>query len=229
MWKIRNLKGPGENESSDDDTIILSKELRPRLVIASFGLIAGLISSLAISGLILLVEKVTAVPVGTFYLILMAAITQSQLYSVNMIVAGLLLHLASGCIIGLVMAIPFATCRKTSIDYLHQYAPIYGLLFGFAIWSILFLPITFGIVLPVLGLLEDQTILQQAPTGPIASIDTGKLSEISNKIIFGALPFNMFYGLLVAIIIKLLSESYLYRKEPFKNIYYNTTSSKTRD
>jgi hypothetical protein len=217
MWRAgsKKPKGLGENDSSGN-TITLSQELRPRLVIASFGLIAGLISSLAISGLILLVEKVTAVPVGTFYLILMAAITQSQLYSVNMIVSGLLLHVVSGSIIGLVMAIPFAICRKSSIDSVHQYAPIYGLLFGFGLWSVLFLPITFWMVLPLLSFLEDQTILQQLPTGPIASIDTGKLSEMSNKIIFGALPFNMFYGLLGAIIIKLLSENYLYKKEPFK-------------
>jgi hypothetical protein len=40
---------------------------------------------------------------------------------------------------------------------------------------------------------------------------------MSNEIIFGALPFNMFYGLLAAIIIKLLSENYLYKKELLKN------------
>jgi hypothetical protein len=184
----------------------------------SFGLVAGLISSLAISGLILMVEKVTAVPVGTFYMVLMAALTNSNLSSVNMIISGLLLHLISGSIIGLVMAIPFTAYKRSSAKTVCQYAPVYGLLFGLALWSILFLPITFWMVLPLVSSLENQVIEQQVPTGPIASIETNKLSDMSNKIIFGALPFNMFYGLLAATIIKLLSENYLYKKELFKNI-----------
>ena len=46
-----------------------------------FGLVAGLISSLAISGLILLVEKINSLPVGTFYYVLVSALTNS--YSSN--------------------------------------------------------------------------------------------------------------------------------------------------
>jgi hypothetical protein len=189
----------------------LLQNLTPRLTIVGFGLIAGLVSSLAISGLILMVEKVTAVPLGTFYMVLMAAITDSQVYSVNMIAFGLLLHLISGSIIGIIMALPFAYLK------IYQFAPIYGLVFGLALWSIMFLPITFWLVLPLISSLENQSILQQVPTGPIASIDNTRLLEMSNKIIFGALPFNMFYGLVGAIIIMSLSENYLYNKRSLKN------------
>jgi hypothetical protein len=184
----------------------------------NFGLIAGLTSSLAISGLILMVEKVTAVPVGTFYMVLIAALTESHLSSVNMIVSGFLLHLISGSIIGLVMTIPFTMYKKGSGKIIYQYAPVYGLLFGLALWSILFLPITFWMVLPLVSSIENQLIEQQVPTGPIASIETSKLSDMSNKIIFGAMPFNVFYGLLAVIIIKSLSENYLHKKEFFKNV-----------
>ena len=205
----------GKNNNSPP---ILSQELGlSRFTIVSFGLAAGLISSLAISGLILMVEKITAVPVGTFYMVLMAALTDSYLSSVNMIILGLLLHLISGSIIGLVVAIPFTTYKRSSVKTIFQYAPVYGLLFGLALWSVLFLPITFWMVLPLVSSLENQVIEQQVPTGPIASIETSRLSDLSNKIIFGALPFNMFYGLLAAIIIRLLSENYLYKKELFKN------------
>jgi hypothetical protein len=81
----------------------------------------------------------------------------------------------------------------------------------------MFLPITFWLVLPLISSLENQSILQQVPTGPIASIDNTRLLEMSNKIIFGALPFNMFYGLVGAIIIMSLSENYLHNKESLKN------------
>jgi hypothetical protein len=183
-----------------------------RYSIFGFGLIAGLISSLAVSGLILTVEKVTAVPVGTFYMVLMAALPEANLSSVNMIVFGLLLHLISGSIIGLAMSIPFTLFKKGSGKIIYQYTPVYGLLFGLALWSILFLPVTFWMVLPLVSSIDNQIIEQSVPTGPIASIETNKLSDMSSKIIFGALPFNMFYGLLTAIIINSLSQNYLHKK-----------------
>jgi hypothetical protein len=217
-WFHKGGKNNNSNSRNNNTPPILSQELGlSRFTIVSFGLAAGLISSLAISGLILMVEKITAVPVGTFYMVLMAALTDSYLSSVNMIILGLLLHLISGSIIGLVVAIPFTTYKRSSVKTISQYAPVYGLLFGLALWSVLFLPITFWMVLPLVSSLENQVIEQQVPTGPIASIETSRLSDLSNKIIFGALPFNMFYGLLAAIIIKLLSENYLYKKELFKN------------
>src|SRR5215216_6918957 len=217
-WIHKGGKNNNSNSRNNNTPPILSQELGlSRFTIVSFGLAAGLISSLAISGLILMVEKITAVPVGTFYMVLMAALTDSYLSSVNMIILGLLLHLISGSIIGLVVAIPFTTYKRSSVKTIYQYAPVYGLLFGLALCSILFLPITFWMVLPLVSSLENQVIEQQVPTGPIASIETSKLSDMSNKIIFGALPFNMFYGLLAAIIIKLLSDNYLYKKELLKN------------
>ncbi|HEX5978720.1 MAG TPA: hypothetical protein VFY68_15670, partial [Nitrososphaeraceae archaeon] len=161
---------------------------------------------------ILMVEKVTAVPVGTFYMVLMAALPEANLSSVNMIVSGLLLHLISGSIIGLAMSIPFTLFKKGSGKIIYQYTPVYGLLFGLALWSILFLPVTFWMVLPLVSSVDNQIIEQSVPTGPIASIETNKLSDMSNKIIFGALPFNMFYGLLTAIIINSLSQNYLHKK-----------------
>jgi hypothetical protein len=216
---IRKERNSYNSISRNNSTspILSQKPRLSRFTVMSFGLVAGLISSLAISGLILMVEKVTAVPIGTFYVVLMAALTDSHLSFINMIILGLLLHLISGSIIGLVMAIPFATYKRTSVKTIHQYAPVYGLLFGLALWSILFLPVTFWMVLPLVSSLGNQVIEQQVPTGPIASIETSRLSDMSNKIIFGALPFNMFYGLLAAIIIKLLSDNYLYKKDLLKN------------
>ena len=201
------------NKNNNNVTPPRSGEIKPnQFTIISFGLIAGLISSLAVSGLILMVEKVTAVPVGTFYMVLMAALPEANLSSVNLIVFGLLLHLISGSIIGFAMSIPFTLYKKDLGNIIYQYTPVYGLLFGLALWSILFLPITFWMVLPLVSSGNDQLIEQSVPAGPVASIETNKLSDMSNKIIFGALPFNMFYGLLAAIIINSLSQNYLHKK-----------------
>ena len=214
-WVSKHRKRNNDTDTNKNNNVTpeRSGEIKPiQYPIIGFGLIAGLISSLAVSGLILMVEKVTAVPVGTFYMVLMAALPEANLSSVNMIVFGLLLHLISGSIIGLAMSIPFALFKKDSGKIIYQYTPIYGLLFGLALWSILFLPVTFWMVFPLVSSVDNQIIEQSVPTGPIASIETNKLSDMSNKIVFGALPFNMFYGLLTAIIINSLSQNNLHKR-----------------
>lgn len=214
-WFLKHRKGNSDINTNKNNNVTSERsgELKTiQYTIFGFGLIAGLISSLAVSGLILMVEKVTAVPVGTFYMVLMAALPEANLSSVNMIVSGLLLHLISGSIIGLAMSIPFTLFKRGSGKIIYRYTPVYGLLFGLALWSILFLPVTFWMVLPLVSSVDNQIIEQSVPTGPIASIETNKLSDMSNKIIFGALPFNMFYGLLTAIIINSLSQNYLHKK-----------------
>ena len=84
----------------------LSSKIEFRLKIILVGLVAGLISSIGISALILMVEKVTSVPAGAFYLVLMLTITEAPLYSIYMIVAGLALHFAAGSLIGIFMVLP---------------------------------------------------------------------------------------------------------------------------
>ena len=198
----------------------LSDQIELRLKIIFFGLIAGLISSIAISTLIVMVEKVTAVPAGAFYLVLISAITQSHSYSVYMIIAGLLLHFAAGSLVGIIMAIPFARGIYNKTDtsrVIEKYAPVYGLCFGFALWLVLFIPITYLMVLPALNDIKQAPVItQQDPTGRIASLVIDDVLYMQNRIILGALAFNMFFGLLTAIIINSLYIKDLYKKNSFE-------------
>jgi hypothetical protein len=52
-------------------------------------------------------------------------------------------------------------------------------------------------------------IFQQTPTGAIASLNTKNLQDTIWEIMFLALPFNIFYGLVAGIIIKALNEKYV--------------------
>lgn len=143
------------------------------------GLVAGLVSSLAISGLILLVEKINSLPVGTFYYVLVSALTNS--YSSNaetVIVLGLAVHLLSGSFLGLVMSIPFLVSRNIHgavtnkwRSFVEKYSSLYGLAFGFGLWLVVFLPITFIIVIPLLNSFEyqDGMIRQRVPAGELVS------------------------------------------------------------
>lgn len=203
--------------------IDVSQELKLRLRVIGFGLIAGLVSSVGISTLIVMVEKVTAIPAGAFYLVFISSITQSHLYSIYMIIAGLLLHFVAGSLMGVVMAIPFAihinNNNKTDsiIRSISKYAPVYGLCFGFALWIFLFIPITYLIVLPAINnIKEAPMITQQDPTGRIVFLAIGDVLSMQNNIIIGALAFNMFYALVAAIIINSLYTDYLSKKNPSK-------------
>jgi hypothetical protein len=184
----------------------------------SIGLVAGLVSSLAISGLILLVEKINSLPVGTFYYVLVSALTDSYSSNAETVIAlGLAAHLLAGSFIGLVMSIPFIVLRSIRggtinkrTSFLQKYSSVYGLAFGFGLWLAVFLPITFIIVIPLLNSFEYQDIMirQRVPTGEVASATFFGLLSMLDRIIYGALAFNIFYGLVTAIMLQSLSGRY---------------------
>ena len=191
---------------------------RSSLSIVYFGLVAGLISSLAISGLILLVEKINSLPVGTFYYVLVSALTNS--YNSNtegVVITGLALHLAAGSFLGFIISIPFVLLRKVhendtieKASFMQKYSSVYGITFGFGLWLLIFLPITFMIVIPLLESFELQDIIirQRVPTGQVAETTFYGLLSMMDRIIYGALAFNIFYGLLTAILLQSFSEKY---------------------
>jgi hypothetical protein len=183
-----------------------------------FGLVAGLVSSLAISGLILLVEKINSLPVGTFYYVLVSALTNSYSSNTETVIAlGLAVHLLAGSFLGLIMSMPFVLLRNIRGDsmnrkmsFIEKYSSIYGIAFGFGLWLVIFLPITFMIVIPLLNSFEFQDIMirQRVPTGEVASTTFYGLLSIMDRIIYGALAFNIFYGLLTAIMLQSFSQKY---------------------
>lgn len=183
-----------------------------------FGLVAGLVSSLAISGLILLVEKINSLPVGTFYYVLVSALTNSYSSNTETVIAiGLTAHLLAGSFLGLVMSIPFIILRNLRggannriITFIEKYTSVYGIAFGFGLWLVVFLPITFTIVIPLLNSFEFQDIIirQRVPTGEVTSATFYGLLSMMDRIIYGAIGLNIFYGLVTAIMLQSFSKKY---------------------
>jgi hypothetical protein len=178
-----------------------------RLNVLMFGLIAGAISSLCVSALILLTEKVIGIPVGTFYLIIIDALLHSSSTSVSYITYGFILHIVTGTLLGFIIAIPFLRNKQNSLK-LTKYSELYGSIFGFVIWAIFFVPISLMVVLPEISQIS-MVILQQTPTGIVSGINTNSLQETVWETIVLALPFNVFYGLVVGIIIKSFNVKYV--------------------
>lgn len=129
LLRIRLSKSLTGNSSSMPE----SHEFNDRsLRLAYFGLAAGVISSLAISAMVLMVEKVTSLPVGTFYYVLVAGLTNT--YSGNFAAAvglGLGMHLLAGSFMGLVMSLPFMTVstrddltQSKGRGFMQRYTPL---------------------------------------------------------------------------------------------------------
>jgi hypothetical protein len=178
-----------------------------RLNVLMFGLIAGAISSLCVSSLILLTEKVIGIPVGTFYLIIIDALLHSSSTSVSYVTYGFILHIVTGTLLGFIIVIPLLRNKQFSLK-LTKYSELYGSIFGFVIWAIFFVPISLMVVLPEISQIS-MVILQQTPTGIVSGINTNSLQETVWETIVLALPFNVFYGLVVGIIIKSFNEKYV--------------------
>src|SRR5215217_4639893 len=150
--------------------------------------------------------------------VLVSALTNSYSSNAETVIAlGLAAHLLAGSFLGLVMSIPFwvlrnirgeATNKRKS--FFQKYSSVYGLVFGFGLWLVVFLPITFIIVIPLLNSFEYQDIMirQRVPTGEVASATFFGLLSMIDRIIYGALAFNIFYGLLTAIMLQSLSGRY---------------------
>jgi hypothetical protein len=177
------------------------------LAVAGAGAASGLIGSLAVSALILLGERVAGLPVGTFYLMLVSAISQAQDYNTYAIVQGLLLHLLAGAAIGLVISAPFAVSRK-AYSSLGRFAPAYGLAAGALVWAALFLPVTYGTMVPLLQSLDGRSVVDQhTPTGILFRIALSDMLAMMDRIVYSALAFNMLFGLVALVLTRALSEA----------------------
>ena len=182
--------------------------------IALFGLAAGLISSLAISGLILLAERISSLPVGTFYHVLASALTGSYGGGPAGVVLGLALHLLAGSFMGLIMSVPFMLAGSRRA-FVQKYGLLYGLAFGFGLWLALFMPVSYMLVIPFLNSFESQDVLvgQRVPTGELTSATFFGLLSMMDRVVYGAIAFNIFFGTLSAIMIQSFHARYLAGKQ----------------
>jgi hypothetical protein len=181
------------------------------LAVAGAGAASGLIGSLAVSALILLAERIAGLPVGTFYLMLVSAMSQAQDYNMYAIVQGLLLHMLAGTVLGLVISVPFAVSRK-AYSSLGRFAPAYGLAAGALVWAVLFLPVTYGTMMPLMKSLDGRSVVSQnVPTGVTFRIAVSDMLAMMNRIVYTALAFNMLFGLVTLVLTRAFAEAAISR------------------
>ncbi len=198
---------------TSSESVQSQDKARFSLAVLSSGAASGMIASLALSGMMLLAERVAGLPVGTFYLVLVAAITQATDYGMSAIAQGLLLHLAAGTLFGLVMTAPFVASRK-AYSVLDRFAPALGLGAGVLIWAALFVPVTFGTMIPLLQSLDGQSVIsQRVPVGNMFQIAVSELLAMMDCVVYTALAFNMFYGLVALILTRSIAGAFVSKKQ----------------
>lgn len=181
------------------------------LKVVAAGAASGLIGSLAVSALIFLAERVSGLPLGTFYLTLVSAISQGHDYSMYAIVQGMVLHVLAGIVLGLAISTPFAISGR-AYSSLGRAAPAYGLAAGALIWAVLFLPVTYGTMIPLLKSLDGQSVIRQsAPTGELSKIAVSDMLAMIDRIVYTALAFNMLFGLITVVSTKAFAQASIHR------------------
>jgi hypothetical protein len=169
---------------------------------------AGFVAAWTVSSVLLAVELVSGVQNGIFYSVvgIVLGVTGSP---VDSALAGFLLHILTGTLIGAAGGFSIALCPVLAIYRIAKSLAV-GLSIGFVAWAVLFLPVTAVVVIPAL----DRIVVPIADNSELyttASQATGMLTVVTaGSIVFHAL-YGLVYGAIMAILIP-------YKSRELKNI-----------
>jgi hypothetical protein len=153
------------------------------------GIVAGQISAWAIFGLILAIDANLLTPTmtqpGTFYKMIGMAFGQGPATDVYV---GFLLHMATATIIGIAYMIISNSVKKLYIGSVFKGLAT-GVITGVVVWAVLFLPLHFGVMQPML-----QNIVATAdPSSSIHQL-ASRLAGLSGAIVSGSLALHILFG-----------------------------------
>ncbi len=153
--------------------------------------LAGLISSIIISGLLFTLDFISKTPFGTFFAVIGSTL---GFYDANTSpYVGLLLHFATGTVAGNLLGqgalfwnrlIPFGIKRGT----------ILGIITGISLWLILFLPLTVYITQPKLDMFNFS-----APNQYVFVI-AQHFQGLYLAVVIGSFFFHLIYGIILGLI-----------------------------
>jgi DNA-directed RNA polymerase subunit RPC12/RpoP len=166
---------------------------------------AGFTAAWAVSGAILLVETISGVQNGLFYSVIGIALGVAG-GPIDSALAGFLLHVLVGTLIGAVGGFAIAICPVLAIYKITKSLAV-GISIGLVAWTVLFLPLTIVTVIPALDRIlvpistnsELRTVASQA-TGMTALVTAG-------SIVFHVL-YGLVYGTMMSVLIPYKSRLY---------------------
>lgn len=159
--------------------------------------IAGFISVWAISGLLVLVDYVSGTPAGTFFAVIGISLGINDPEIAQYVGFGL--HLLTGTVAGNIYGQVSLFWRRMAPNS-YRRGIVGGLIVGFALWAVLFVPLaTFGIQ-PKLD-----SFASSAPNQYIFEI-SNHFQGLYPLIIAGSLGFHFIYGILLGFLAGRMTE-----------------------
>lgn len=147
------------------------------------GIVAGQVAAWAIFGLFLSVDATLMTPPGTFYKMIGMALGQGPSTDVY---TGFILHMITATVIGIVYMLVSNSVKQLYIGSVFKGIAT-GIMTGIAVWAVLFLPLNFGVMQPMLqGIASD-------PSSPNYSLAT-TLVQLSGTIVAGSLALHILFG-----------------------------------
>lgn len=147
------------------------------------GIVAGQAAAWAIFGLFLSVDATLVTPPGTFYKMVGMALGHGPATDVYL---GFLLHMITATVIGIIYMTISKSVKKLYIGSVFKGLAT-GVITGVVVWGVLFLPLHFGLMQPMLqGIAAD-------PSSPNYELAT-KLAQLSTTILSGSLALHILFG-----------------------------------
>lgn len=151
---------------------------------AKAGIAAGQAGAWAIFGLILAIDATVVAPPGTFYKMIGMALGQGPSSAVFL---GFFMHMVTATVIGVIYMMISNSVKRLHIRSIPKGLAT-GVITGVVVWAVLFLPLHFGVVEPMLERIVAQG--SQAPMFQLAE----KLIALSTTILAGALALHIVFG-----------------------------------
>jgi hypothetical protein len=154
------------------------------------GAIGGLAAGSVLTGLIFVGDSAMGLPSGTFYAVIVIAISGSQVQMASAIYFGLALHLITGTLIGTAFGYASAAIGPFNVTDVKK-GLLVGILAGFISFSLLFIPITRFQVEPALVGILTQTGIAASDDPEILE---GQTTDIMSTVLAFSIVFHVLYG-----------------------------------
>jgi len=153
--------------------------------------LAGLLSSILISGLLFALDFLSKTPPGTFFAVIGSSL---GFYDSNTSpYVGLLLHIATGTVAGNLLG-QGAIFWNRLIPFGIKCGTILGIITGISLWLVLFLPLTTYVIQPKLDMFNFS-----APNQYVFVI-AQHFQGIHMAVVIGSFFFHIIYGIILGLI-----------------------------
>lgn len=158
------------------------------------GIVAGQTAAWAIFGVFLAIDSALLTPPGTFYKVIGMALGQGPATDVYV---GFAMHMITATVIGIIYMTVSDRVRVLYISSVFKGLAT-GPMTGAVVWAVLFMPLHFGVIQPMLQAMSQGAAPTDEIAGQLAGISDAQLAArlvgLSGTVVAGALAMHILFG-----------------------------------